>query len=327
MKILSIDGGGVRGLIPARIVEELERRVGSPLADFFDVVMGTSTGALVAAALTAPHTSGRPRAAAELPELYRHHGAQIFPMGRTDVSFGERLTGRRDMSLRDEMRASAQRIGSIFGGNRAFEGGARHESRGVDSVLELFFGDVQLADCVTEIRITSFDQAASEPVVFSNRDTVKIRDALRASIAAPTYLAPHRLGARSLIDGGVWANNPSLVALPELLADQRAVLISVGTGHRPAPVEADAAINRSWLRQAGGLFTMITEGESTHHLLERALPPERYIRLQTRLPAGVQMDDPSTANLDALDQAAHELIRIRSADIDRAVALLTENTS
>ena len=90
LRILSIDGGGIRGLIPALILEELEKRLRAkgktePLHSYFDLIAGTSTGGIIAAGLTAPHPHdvSRPAATpADLVALYRDHGGEIF---RNDV--------------------------------------------------------------------------------------------------------------------------------------------------------------------------------------------------------------------------------------------------
>src|SRR5437763_10829280 len=77
--ILSIDGGGIRGVIAALVLAEIERRTGRPIADLFDLVAGTSTGGILAVGLTIPDGDGRPKYSAEdMVRLYEAHGAEIF---------------------------------------------------------------------------------------------------------------------------------------------------------------------------------------------------------------------------------------------------------
>ena len=83
MKVLAIDGGGIRGLIPARVLAEIERRCGRRAAELFDLVAGTSTGAIIACGLTRPD----PLAAEEIAEVYVDEGPQIF-----DRSLLKRIT-------------------------------------------------------------------------------------------------------------------------------------------------------------------------------------------------------------------------------------------
>ena len=103
IRILSIDGGGIRGVIPARVLVELERLTGLPIASTFDVIAGTSTGGIIALGLTRPTgVDGAPLAAREVLELYMRRGNEIFP--RVDV---------RGLRSRTTRRWLAQRLGSV----------------------------------------------------------------------------------------------------------------------------------------------------------------------------------------------------------------------
>jgi len=79
LRVLSIDGGGIRGIIPAKVLADLELRAGRPVAKLFDLVVGTSTGGILALGLTAPGEGDSPRwAAADLADLYVREGPRIF---------------------------------------------------------------------------------------------------------------------------------------------------------------------------------------------------------------------------------------------------------
>ncbi|MEO1088356.1 MAG: patatin-like phospholipase family protein, partial [Acidobacteriota bacterium] len=78
-KILAIDGGGIRGLIPALVLEAMEEKTGRPVSEIFDLVAGTSTGGILALGLVRPGDGGGPAySAADLAELYERRGGQIF---------------------------------------------------------------------------------------------------------------------------------------------------------------------------------------------------------------------------------------------------------
>lgn len=80
IKILSIDGGGIRGIIPALILAEIEQRTGKPICQMFDLIAGTSTGGILALGLTRPDDTGQPAYRAEdLVRLYKTEGPVIFP--------------------------------------------------------------------------------------------------------------------------------------------------------------------------------------------------------------------------------------------------------
>src|SRR5512140_3512850 len=79
MNVLSVDGGGIRGVIPAMVLANLERRTGRPTADLFDLIAGTSTGGIIALALTVPGPDGKPRwTASDLAQFYVTEGPAIF---------------------------------------------------------------------------------------------------------------------------------------------------------------------------------------------------------------------------------------------------------
>src|SRR3954468_17801023 len=94
MKILAIDGGGIRGLIPALVLTEIEKRTGRPISSLFDLVAGTSTGAILACGLTRP----QPMSAEGLAALYQEEGPQIFApfLGKTITSLGGVIDERYD---------------------------------------------------------------------------------------------------------------------------------------------------------------------------------------------------------------------------------------
>ena len=118
-KVLSIDGGGIRGIIPAMVLAEIEERTGRPVAEKFDLIAGTSTGGILALGLTMPGDAGRPRyAAEELIGLYEEEGSRIF----------------------------SDRAGPI---RSAFE--ERYPSRGVEEVLGEYFGEARLKEALTRV--------------------------------------------------------------------------------------------------------------------------------------------------------------------------------
>src|SRR5215204_3408835 len=122
-KVLSIDGGGIRGIIPAMILAEIERRTGRFTSELFDSVAGTSTGGILALGLTKPGQGGEPEySAEERIELYETEGEEIFA------------------------RPVWHRIHSA--GGVAEE---KYPSTGIEGVAAKYFGDARLADALTEV--------------------------------------------------------------------------------------------------------------------------------------------------------------------------------
>ena len=291
MKILAIDGGGIRGLIPALVLAEIERRTGRPVSSLFDLVAGTSTGSIIACAVTRP----QPMPAEQIAALYVDEGPQIF-----HASLLKTITS----------------VGGVLD--------ERYDDDGLVASLKRHLGTKRLADATVRILLTAYDLEARQALVLRREDDVSMVDAAHASSAAPTYFQPVRLGPRTLIDGGVFAINPAILAYAEANG-QIDVLASLGTGEHTRPLHYDQVKNWGQLAWAQPIIDVVFDGSAdmVDSVLGRLLD-DSYIRLQTRLnEASDDMDNASAANLAALRREAERLITARSADIDRLCALVT----
>lgn len=204
MKLLAIDGGGIRGIYASHVLERIQDEFELVFHRDFDLISGTSTGSIIAAALAYDIPL------AKVTNLYREQGPVIFRP--------------RIWSLK----------GAIF---------PRYASDPLRDALEDVFQDATLSDAKTRLVIPATDIGNGAVHVFkSNYDEgfvrdrdVKVVDAVLASCSAPSYFAPARVGPYQLSDGGLWANNPSLVAVTEALsrlgAERSQIrLLSIGTG-------------------------------------------------------------------------------------------------
>lgn len=204
MRLLAIDGGGIRGIYASHVLERIQDEFELEFHRDFDLIAGTSTGSIIAAALAFDIPL------AKVTKLYREQGAIIFNPRRWSLG------------------------GAIF---------PRYASDPLRDALKDVFEDATLSDAKTRLIIPATDIGNGGVHVFkSNYDdgfvrdrNVKIVDAVLASCSAPSYFAPARVGPYQLSDGGLWANNPSLVVITEALSrlgTERAQikLLSVGTG-------------------------------------------------------------------------------------------------
>jgi predicted acylesterase/phospholipase RssA len=290
MKILAIDGGGIRGLIPALVLAEIESRTGRPISSLFDLVAGTSTGAIIACGLTRP----QPMPADQVAAIYEQEGPQIF-----DASLVKQVSS----------------LGGVID--------ERYDARELVKSLRRHLGNTGLRDAVTGVLVTAYDLEAREALVLRRDDDVSMVDAAHASSAAPTYFEPVRLGARTLIDGGVFAINPAVLAYAEASGSIDG-LASLGTGELTRRLPYDEVKDWGELEWARPIIDVVFDGsaDAVDEVLER-LVHDRYIRLQTRLEeASDDLDDASPENLAALRREAERLIERRSADIDRLCALV-----
>lgn len=318
--VLALDGGGIRGVIPARVLEEIETRAGRPVAGLFDLVAGTSTGGILALGLTKPGTDGRPAfAASDMLALYIDDGARIFP---------------------DSPWRKVQTLWGLIG--------VRYSARPLEALLRDRFGDTPLSAALTEVVIPSYDLSAPAPYFFKReyaRSTehtwdVPMAVVARATSAAPTYFDPavlpalEREGDHALVDGGTFANNPAIAGYADALRlcepDAEIRVVSIGTGeppqipgHGPIPVRAGAANGWGLARWARPILEVVLDGAAKaveYQLNQLALSAGRpidYHRLQSPLPtASHALDDASQRNRAALLADANTLIATHSAEID-----------
>ncbi|OKH21069.1 patatin [Hydrococcus rivularis NIES-593] len=252
LKILSIDGGGIRGIISAIILAEIEKLTQKPISELFALIVGTSTGGILALGLTVPNAEGKPRYSAEdLIALYENEGGRIF-----------------SRSLWHKIRAA---------GNLLEE---KYPSDGIKGVLAEYFGETRLKEALTEVLITSYEIEQRIPFFFkstSAKDSLKtasrdffMKQVARATSAAPTYFEPIRIEtddlakSYALIDGGVFANNPTMCALVEAKTTFPDVndflVVSLGTGELIRPILYEQA--REWGKAEWGqpLLSVVFSG-------------------------------------------------------------------
>jgi patatin-like phospholipase/acyl hydrolase len=327
LRVLSIDGGGIRGLIAARVIARLEELISAEageerrMADCFHMFAGTSTGGLLALGLTVPDPAdpARPRlSGSDLVELYMTEGPRIF---------GDTL----------------HKLISLGGWI-----GPKHSEARLAQALRERFGEARLRDALRELIVTSYDMTEPGPHFFKrwraresdDRDAAMV-DVGLATSAAPTYFPSHGLAGRALVDGGLFAANPSVAAVvealkrrdeePRDLAPGDLLLVSLGTGqhetgHSQSEVRGWGRIGWIWpRRQDPALIAAFLDGQSdaADHWVEILLNHEpgravadpaaegigpRYYRFQTKLSASTPLDDASPRALEQLNEAADRLL-------------------
>jgi predicted acylesterase/phospholipase RssA len=292
MKALTIDGGGIRGLIPALVLAEIERRTGRRMATMVDLIAGTSTGGIIACGLAKPD----PLSGEEIAAIYEQDGPKIFDRSlvKTVTSVG---------GLLDEL----------------------YSADGLVASLRRHLGTTRLTEATTPVILTVYDLEARQAVLLrSDADDVSMVDGAHATSAAPTYFEPVPLGPRTFVDGGVFAINPAVFAYAEAGAAPE-LLLSLGTGSHTRPLPYDEVKGWGKLQWAVPIIDVVFDGsaDAVDAQLSR-LAQDRYLRLQTRLmQASDDLDDASPENLAALRREAERLIAEQSAEIDRACAILT----
>jgi patatin-like phospholipase/acyl hydrolase len=304
-KVLSIDGGGIRGIIPAMVLAEIERRTGKPVSEVFDLVAGTSTGGILALGLTKPGRDGKPQFSAErLIALYETEGGKIFD------------------------RPVWHRIHSV--GGLAEE---KYPSKGIEDVSRQYFGDRRLAEALTEVLVAAYEIEGRLPWFFKRRHALDpnkngynffMREVARATSAAPTYFEPLQLavdpdGNRAFVDGGIYANNPAMCAYVEARKihpeENDFLVVSLGTGELTRSLPYEEVNGWGLALWAQPILNVVFDGvaDTVDYQLRELLPTEgearRYYRFQTQLDIGKDdMDDASRTNIAALKVKAREII-------------------
>ena len=309
-KILSIDSGGVRGIIPAIILAELERRTTRPICELFDFFAGTSTGGMLVLGLNRPNPflGGRPFcSAAELALLFREWGPRVF---------GHRLSSAGQPA---NQTSSEERM---------------------EAMLRDFFGNSRLSDCIRPTMVTAFDLIAAQPIFIhsATRSGGSSQDffmwqAARATTAIHTHFEPFRMSAQlssfgqardvSLVDGSVFASNPAMCALAEarsLFPDEEDfVLVSLGCGEVHSVPLVDSTQKRRWFLD----FSLKAQSDSVDHQMQIFLSKQHYVRIQTPLPAECgRIDNASRQNMLAIERLTEQAILRYTAELDRVVHLV-----
>ncbi|MDR9451532.1 MAG: patatin-like phospholipase family protein [Acidimicrobiia bacterium] len=341
IRVLTIEGGGVRGIIPTRLLTALESLAGAPISDLFDVLVGTSTGGMLALGLVTPgEDGGHAYAARNVGDIYTSYGKHIFPKPVSSLP--------RSLQEAREWWSSASSSAAIFGYNPD-AGNARYSPEGIEEAFKLYFGDRLLSEAMVDVVVTSYDLQTKSPVLFKSRDAkldsdndLLMRDAARATSAAPTYFPPLEMAwegieNRLLVDGGVYAKNPAMIGYMEGvtrarergLRDSDVMVVSMGTG-RPRRTEAltyKEFVSRSWLKLAEDVFRAAEDGQAAlHDQVLTTLIGDHYWRFQTVLAetASYAMDDVSDDNVNALKHLGDQLVGERLDDLNALAKRLLE---
>ena len=221
IKVLSIDGGGIRGIIPARILQDIEEKTGKPISELFDVVIGNSTGGLISTLIVTNDNNGRPQYTAKsVQDFYFKEGPNIFKK-----SF----------------------FRNVYTGWGVWK--PKYDRENYDKILNTYFGDKLFSEVAKPLILLSYSINKAEPHIWDSalaredeNYNFYLRDIAGATSAAPTFFEPkkiinkHNNEITYEVDGGIYANNP--IALVSALIRKsnpdiplkNITIISIGTG-------------------------------------------------------------------------------------------------
>jgi hypothetical protein len=283
-RILSLDGGGIRGVFTASVLAELESMTRKKLVDYFDLITGTSTGGVIAVALAI----GIP--ARDILEFYVSHGPTIFPS-----------TGIH------------RRVGYAI--RHAFW--PKHSSCTLRAAVTSVLGRHKLGEAQCRLVIPAYDAVAGDIHLFKTAHHERFKtdyqlpavDVAMATAAAPTYFPAFSTKSGSnCIDGGVWANCPAIVGVVEAIAvlgkkPEEIEVLSIGTTAEPFHVSKPRRRFGGFLLWNKGLIDLLLQAQVAAALAQaKLLTGKRAFRINTVVTRGrFTIDDArQIADLQAL---------------------------
>ncbi|MFE1747773.1 patatin-like phospholipase family protein [Coleofasciculus sp. H7-2] len=343
-RILSIDGGGIRGIIPAIVLNYIEEQTGKRIATMFDFIAGTSTGGILALGLTKLNSDSRINkepeyTSAELVNFYRKYGKKIFsenmPLGLDDM------------------------------------GQPKFNPQGRQEVFTELLGEAKVEDALKEILITSYDIELRAPVFFTSNPEAedidsynsrkicrgfKMVEAAMATSAAPTFFPPYKLdtahrtpeGYYALVDGGIFANNPSSLAMMEAMISYKeahkgeelertdTLVVSLGTGSLTRQYKYNKVKNWGQVKWVLPLLNIVLDGQSEavafqlDKLMVNKGENRNYYRFQLQLSGDHnhdQMDNADPGNIDYLEMRGETLTEHCRDSLDQLCKLLKEDNT
>ncbi|XP_055826871.1 patatin-like protein 3 [Solanum dulcamara] len=334
--VLSIDGGGVRGIIPGTLLDFLESKLqeldgpDARIADYFDVIAGTSTGGLITTMLAAPNMDNRPLyAAKDISTFYMEHCPHIFPQSQRNNFVNN--------------------IAHLFGG-------PKYDGKYLRLLANSILGNLTIKQMLTHTVIPAFDIKRLQPIIFTTVDgrasvskDVLMSDICLSTSAAPTYFPVHYFETRDaagkthtfdLIDGGVAANNPTLMAIThiskeimmgnfkyeemETMDSKKMLVLSLGTGIGKHQGKYNAASASKWgllgwVYNNGDTPILDVYSDASADMVDihvstmfQTLHNEKnYLRIQDDNLIGdaASMDIATTENMQALVQIGYNLLK------------------
>lgn len=323
-RILSIDGGGMRGIMPAMFMEELSRRTGQAPHEMFDLIAGTSIGGILALGYATGDKNPN-----EFVKLFERNGKNIFHVStRRRISTG--------FGILDSKYSAAQ----------------------LETTLKKYLGeDRYLSDITkTDAMVVSHDAETDHPAVFktwaakeSESHDLKIWEAARGSSAAPTYFEPFRVSYRdgsihTLLDGGLSLNNPAMCAYTEMVhlhkdliyepshhgskkaskAGVEFLVVSLGTGSFTQTLRYEDIKSQSAMSWLNPILHIAMDTKATDYHMSCLLPQENYFRWNPPISDDISLlDDTRPTTIAALKSCASRALEAYEPQMQALVEELT----
>ena len=318
-RILSIDGGGIKGIVPAvvllhleNLLKQLSKNQNSRIHDYFDLFSGASTGAIIIAGLLSPDKNNRAKySSEEILDLYLENGHIIF-----------------NSSLFQEIKS----VSGIVN--------VKYDPEGLESIFEKYFGKSELKGLLKPSLIPVYDLSRGKNYFFrqqkaliSPRHNFYVKDLLRGATSALSYFPPSQISTvnglehRCFIDGGVFANNPALSAYAEFryhnsnLHAKDTMMLSLGTGRKTTNLDCEVTANwgaAEWLYQGSYLTSNAVASASDYQLNAVYDNKPNYLRLDASFDdeQSSSMDNTDKEYLDYLISLGESIVKDKQSEIN-----------
>ncbi len=272
-RILAIDGGGIKGIFPAAVLAQIEADLlgGRSVVDYFDMIVGTSTGGILALGFAAG------KSAQQLLDLYMVDGRNVFPPACWLTRKWRNLRG-------------------VFG--------PRYDNEALKAMLGKVLEDRRFADARTRLCIPAFEGHHGEVFIFKTphhpdyrKDGYELMTTVgAATAAAPTFYAALDSGGYRYVDGGVWANCPAMIGVVDALAcfaiePGQIRVLSLGCGREPYLVDDGKAAGGLWAWRKALFAAMDLQGQNAIGQARLLVGPANVIRLEPQPERAIELDD------------------------------------
>lgn len=323
IRILSIDGGGTRGLLAIEMLKKLEELANKPILEMFDLICGVSTGAIIASLLVIKKLSLE-----EIAHIYENIGREVFTQstlkGTSNLVWSHSYY---DTALWERLLKEAVGEETLL-----------ESRRQIDGPKLLTVSAVVNKSRLTPYAFRNYNLPHKIQSQYSGSSNHLVWEAVRASAAAPTYFEEFKLGKCLHQDGGVLVNNPTAVAIHEakLIWGQTPLqcVISCGTGRTaPNPIDNSISVNddsvssSSWKNKFLALIDSATDTEAVHTILSDLLPPNTYYRFNPYLTEMLSISEINSDKIEQLKRDALMYLRRNEEKFQEAVNCLNISRS
>ncbi|XP_030324921.1 calcium-independent phospholipase A2-gamma [Calypte anna] len=313
IRVLTIDGGGTRGLVALQTLRKLEELTGKPVHQLFDYICGVSTGAILAFMLGLFHIS-----LDDCEELYRKLGSDVF---KQNVIVGTVKMGWSHAFYDSDIWEKI--LKEKMGSNLMIETARNSKCPKVAAVSTIVNRGTPLKAFV----FRNYNHLPSVKSHYIGGCQYKLWQAIRASSAAPGYFQEYVLGNDLHQDGGLLLNNPSALAVHECKCLWPNVplqcLVSLGTGR----YESEGKTNVTYTSLKAKLTNVInsaTDTEEVHTMLDALLPPDTYFRFNPLMNEEIALDESRKEKLNQLQTDGIRYLERNEEKLRKAAKTLTQ---